>query len=92
MDNKFYVIGVKNEEQGNLRCGESLLMRRKNSWELITNMSENVTVLVAQSPPLVGVVSNELYCLEARTNELMVLMKKTKTWKKLGGEERECSF
>ncbi|KAH7518894.1 hypothetical protein FEM48_Zijuj09G0219500 [Ziziphus jujuba var. spinosa] len=44
----------------------------------------NNTILEAQSPPLVAVVNNELYCLEACTNELMVFIKKTKTWTKLG--------
>lgn len=84
MDNKFYVIGGSNKEEGNLKCGEVFDVK-KNTWELIPNMLENLPVIAAQSPPLVAVVNNQLYYLEHSNNELMVYLKSTKAWKSLGG-------
>ncbi|KAF3435228.1 hypothetical protein FNV43_RR22315 [Rhamnella rubrinervis] len=84
LDDKFYVIGGRNEEEGNLRCGEAF-DEEENTWELIPNMLPNVGVSEAQCPPLVAVVNNQLYYVEACENEIMVFMKKTKSWKKLGG-------
>ncbi|KAJ4831126.1 hypothetical protein Tsubulata_000657 [Turnera subulata] len=83
MDNKFYVIGGRNEEGKSLTCGEAYDEDRKE-WELIPNMLEETPVTTFQSPPLIAVVNNELYSLETSSNELRVYLKKTKKWKKLG--------
>ncbi|KAI5651103.1 hypothetical protein M9H77_37108 [Catharanthus roseus] len=82
MDNKFYVIGGRNED-GELTCGECFDVA-KNNWELIPDMLKDDPVLTCHSPPLVAVVNNQLYSLEASSNQLKVYMKKTNTWKQLG--------
>lgn len=82
MDNKFYVIGGRNEE-GELTCGECF-DEAKNRWELIPDMFKDDPVLTCHSPPLVAVVNDELYSLEASSNQLKVYMKKTNSWKQLG--------
>lgn len=82
MDNRFYVIGGRNEE-GELTCGE-YFDEDKNKWELIPDMLKDDPVLTCHSPPLVAVVNNELYSLEASSNQLKVYLKKSNTWKQLG--------
>lgn len=82
LDNRFYVIGGRNEE-GELTCGE-YFDASKNKWELIPGMFKDDPVLTCHSPPLVAVVNNELYSLEASSNQLKVYLKKTNTWKQLG--------
>ncbi|XVE84148.1 hypothetical protein DITRI_Ditri16bG0146600 [Diplodiscus trichospermus] len=85
MDNKFYVIGGRDEHNNELTCGEAY-DKDKNTWELIPDMlkDDDTPVATGQSPPLVAVVNNELYCLETSSNELRVYVKNSKTWKKLG--------
>ncbi|KAK8653237.1 hypothetical protein V6N13_127247 [Hibiscus sabdariffa] len=85
MDDKFYVIGGKDENHKELTCGESY-NKDNNTWELIQDMlkDDDNPVAKRQSPPLLAVVNNELYCLETSSNELKVYLKKTNTWKKLG--------
>ncbi|XP_027154762.1 F-box/kelch-repeat protein At3g27150 isoform X1 [Coffea eugenioides] len=82
MDNRFYVIGGRNEN-GELTCGE-YFDESKNRWELIPDMFKDDPVRTCHSPPLVAVVNNELYSLEASSNQLKVYLKKTNTWKHLG--------
>ncbi|XP_016459627.1 F-box/kelch-repeat protein At3g27150-like isoform X1 [Nicotiana tabacum] len=82
MDNKFYVIGGRNEN-GELTCGE-FFDEAKNKWELIPDMLKDDPVQDYHSPPLLAVVNNELYSLEASSNQLKVYLKKTNTWKQLG--------
>lgn len=82
MDNKFYVIGGRNEE-GELTCGE-FFDEKRNRWELIPDMLKDDPVQSSHSPPLLAVVRNELYSLEASSNQLKVYMKKTNTWRQLG--------
>lgn len=84
MDNKFYVIGGITDGGGNLTCGEAFDLETE-TWELIPNMLENVPVVQAQCPPLVAVVNNQLYYLEASSNKLLAYLKKDKSWKILGG-------
>lgn len=79
MDGRFYVIGGTAED-GYLTSGEYYDMERK-TWELIPNM---IPHSITQAPPLVAVVNNELYALEACTNELKVYLKKSNKWKVLG--------
>ncbi|XP_006359067.1 F-box/kelch-repeat protein At3g27150-like [Solanum tuberosum] len=82
MDKKFYVIGGRNEN-GELTCGE-FFDEGKNKWELIPDMLKDDPVLTCHSPPLIAVVNNELYSLEASSNQLKLYLKKTNTWKMLG--------
>ncbi|KAL2523200.1 F-box/kelch-repeat protein [Forsythia ovata] len=82
MDNRFYVIGGRNE-LGELTCGE-FFDETKNKWELIPDMLKDDPVQLAHSPPLVAVVNNELYSLEASSNQLKMYLKKTNEWKHLG--------
>ncbi|KAL0351136.1 UNVERIFIED_CONTAM: F-box/kelch-repeat protein [Sesamum radiatum] len=82
MDGKFYVIGGR-DEAGGLTCGE-FFDETKNQWELIPDMLIDDPVQSSHSPPLVAVVNNELYSLEASSNQLKVYLKKTNTWKQLG--------
>ncbi|KAF5958657.1 hypothetical protein HYC85_005882 [Camellia sinensis] len=82
MDNKFYVIGGQNED-GELTCGE-FLDEGTNRWELIPDMLKDDPVLSCHSPPLVAVVNNELYALEASSNKLKVYVKSSNTWRQLG--------
>jgi hypothetical protein len=82
MDNKFYVIGGRNEV-GELTCGE-FFDEVSNRWVLIPDMLKDNPVLSSHSPPLVAVVNNELYSLEASSNQLKVYLKSSNTWKQLG--------
>ncbi|KAL0424204.1 UNVERIFIED_CONTAM: F-box/kelch-repeat protein [Sesamum radiatum] len=82
MDNKFYVIGGRNED-GELTCGE-FFDETRNRWELIPDMLKDDPVQSSHSPPLLAVVNNELYSLEASSNQLKVYLKKTNSWKQLG--------
>lgn len=83
MDNKFYVIGGRDEDRNELTCGEAF-NEDKNTWEHIPDMLKGAPVTISRSPPLVAVVNNELYSLEASSNELKVYLKKSNTWKTLG--------
>ncbi|MBA0822554.1 hypothetical protein Goarm_019349 [Gossypium armourianum] len=85
MDNKFYVIGGKDENNSELTCGEAY-NQDKNTWELIPDMlkDDDNQVATQQSPPLLAVVNNELYSLKTSSNELRVYIKNSNTWKKLG--------
>ncbi|KAL3636686.1 hypothetical protein CASFOL_018985 [Castilleja foliolosa] len=82
MDGKFYVVGGRNKD-GELTCGE-FYDERNNKWELIPDMLKDDPVQSSHSPPLLAVVNNELYSLEASTNQLKVYLKKTNTWRQLG--------
>ncbi|XP_073013469.1 F-box/kelch-repeat protein At3g27150 [Typha latifolia] len=83
MDNKFYVVGGQNENGDNLTCGEYYDQERK-IWQLIPDMIKDTPIWSSRSPPLLAVVNNELYSLEAFTNHLKVYLKKSNTWKDLG--------
>ena len=83
MDNKFYVIGGQNEKGEGLTCGEAYDGSRR-TWDLIPDMLKDAPVSTSQSPPLVAVVNNDLYSLEASSNELKVYLKETNSWRRLG--------
>ncbi|GAV64280.1 Kelch_1 domain-containing protein [Cephalotus follicularis] len=83
MDNKFYVIGGRDDQGRYLTCGEAYDVD-KSTWQLIPNMLEHIPAATYQSPPLVAVVNNELYSLETSSNELKVYLKSSNSWKKLG--------
>ncbi|KAF6150055.1 hypothetical protein GIB67_002837 [Kingdonia uniflora] len=83
MDNKFYVIGGISEDGTDLTCGECFDFSR-NTWDLIPDMLKDSPISASRSPPLVAVVSNELYSLEASSNQLKIYLKKSNSWKELG--------
>ncbi|XVE67705.1 hypothetical protein DITRI_Ditri09bG0009900 [Diplodiscus trichospermus] len=85
MDNKFYVLGGRDEHNKELTSGEAYDTDKK-SWEWLPDMlkDDDTSVATRQSPPLVAVVNNELYCLETSSNELRVYLKSSNTWKSLG--------
>uniref|UniRef100_A0A7N0T769 Kelch repeat-containing F-box family protein n=1 Tax=Kalanchoe fedtschenkoi TaxID=63787 RepID=A0A7N0T769_KALFE len=83
MDEKFFVVGGRDENNNELTCGEAFDEARR-TWELIPDMVKEVPVLSSQSPPLIAVVNNELYSLEAASNELKAYVKATNAWKSLG--------
>ncbi|CAK7328299.1 unnamed protein product [Dovyalis caffra] len=83
MDNKFFVIGGRNEEGNVLKCAEAY-DEDKKAWELIPDMLEDAPIATFQSPPLIAVVNNELYSLEPSSNQLKLFLKRSKTWKQLG--------
>lgn len=82
MDDRFYVIGGRNEDDGGLTCGE-FFDEKRNRWEVIADMVDD-PVQSSHSPPLLAVVNNELYSLEASSNQLKVYLKGSNTWKQLG--------
>ncbi|KAF8408416.1 hypothetical protein HHK36_007568 [Tetracentron sinense] len=84
MDDRFYVIGGQNEKGADLSCGEFYDENRK-TWKLIPDMLKDAPVSTSRSPPLVAVVNNELYSLEASSNKLKVYLKRSNSWKELGG-------
>ncbi|KAL5717611.1 hypothetical protein ACHQM5_010593 [Ranunculus cassubicifolius] len=83
MDKKFYVIGGQDENAHNLTCGECFDVNR-NTWELIPDMFKDAPTSTSRSPPLLAVVNDELYLLEASSNLLKLYMKKTNSWRDLG--------
>lgn len=83
MDNKFYVIGGQNEIGKNLTSGEVYDLEKK-AWELIPDMVKDSASWPSRSPPLVAVANNELYSLEASSNQLRMYNKKSNSWKDLG--------
>lgn len=83
MDRRFYVIGGQDEQQNVLTCGEYFDVET-NTWHLIPDMLEDIPVSVSRSPPLVAVANNQLYALDASSNELKRYMKRSNSWKKLG--------
>lgn len=85
MDKRFYVIGGQDENKKDLTCGE-FFDEETNTWNLIPDMLKDIPLLVSisPSPPLIAVVNNELYTLDASSNELKVYIKGMNKWKKLG--------
>lgn len=83
MDKKFYVIGGQSDDGDDLACGECFDVNR-NTWDLIPDMLKDAPASTSRSPPLLAVVNNELYLLEASSNVLKVYMKRTNSWKELG--------
>ncbi|XP_068664499.1 F-box/kelch-repeat protein At3g27150 [Aristolochia californica] len=80
MDNKFYALGGKGED-GALVCGEFYDVE-KRTWELIPDMMKDTSS--TSSPPLIAVVNNELYSLDAASNKVKIYLKKTNSWKDMG--------
>ncbi|XP_010451737.1 PREDICTED: F-box/kelch-repeat protein At3g27150-like [Camelina sativa] len=80
---KFYVIGGRNEYNEYLTCGERY-DEVTNSWTLVPDMLGSMTFMPSQSPPLIAVANNNLYSLEAYSNELRVYDVNANSWKILG--------
>lgn len=84
LDNKFFVIGGQDENKNDLTCGE-FYDEVTDTWQLIPDMVKDISAWVSsRSPPLIAVAKNELYTLDAESNEVKVYMKGSNTWKKLG--------
>ncbi|KAL5973041.1 hypothetical protein ACLOJK_039848 [Asimina triloba] len=90
MDGRFYVIGGVNEKNEELTSGE-FYDRESNRWHLVPNMMMPVgnphhqsSSSSSPSPPLVAVVKNELYSLDATSNQLRVYVKGWNSWRELG--------
>ncbi|KAL2335183.1 hypothetical protein Fmac_016396 [Flemingia macrophylla] len=83
LDNKFYVLGGQDEQQNNLTCGE-FFDEETNTWNLVPDMFKDIPLSTPRSPPLLAVANNELYTLDASSNELKVYLKGKNSWKKLG--------
>ncbi|KAJ7974793.1 F-box/kelch-repeat protein [Quillaja saponaria] len=81
MDNKFYVIGGRDEHKNELTCGE-FFDEATNTWKLIPNILNEIST--SGTPPLIAVANNELYSLDASSNELKVYLKQSNSWKNLG--------
>lgn len=84
MDNKFYVLGGQDEHKNELTSGEFYDPETK-TWKLVPEMLRDIPLSVSQSPPLIAVANNELYSLDASSNEVKVYVKGSNRWKKLGG-------
>lgn len=83
MDKRFYVIGGQDENRKDLISCE-FFDEETNTWNLIPDMLKDIPLSDSHSPPLIAVVNNELYTLDASTNELKVYLKGINNWKKLG--------
>ncbi|XP_042511510.1 F-box/kelch-repeat protein At5g60570-like [Macadamia integrifolia] len=82
MDGKFYVIGGMSSHTVSLTCGEEYNLKTRK-WTKIEGMYPNVNQ-VAQAPPLVAVVDNQLYAVEHSTNMVKKYAKEKNTWAVLG--------
>lgn len=82
MDGKFYVIGGMSGPTTSLTCGEEYDLQTR-TWSKIEGMYPNVNN-VAQAPPLVAVVNNQLYAVEYLTNMVKKYDKKNNSWAVLG--------
>ncbi|XP_043699550.1 F-box/kelch-repeat protein At5g60570-like [Telopea speciosissima] len=82
MDGKFYVIGGMSSPTVSLTCGEEYNLETRK-WRKIDGMYPNVNK-VAQAPPLVAVVDNQLYAVEHSTNMVKKYDKEKNTWAVLG--------
>ncbi|XP_071734854.1 F-box/kelch-repeat protein At5g60570 [Rutidosis leptorrhynchoides] len=82
MDGKFYVIGGMTSPTDWLTCGEEFDLETK-TWRKIEGMYPNVN-RAAQAPPLVAVVSDELYAVEYLSNMVKKYDKVKNLWNVLG--------
>lgn len=82
MDGKFYVVGGMSGPTTSLTCGEEYDLQTR-TWSKIEGMYPNVNN-VAQAPPLVAVVNNQLYAVEYLTNMVKKYDKKNNSWAVLG--------
>lgn len=82
MDRKFYVIGGMSSPTVSLTCGEEYDLET-GKWRTIDNMYPYAN-RAAQAPPLVAVVSNQLYAVEHLTNMVKKYDKANNTWHVLG--------
>ncbi len=84
LDGHFLVVGGRDQDR--VLTSAEYYDESKNQWVMIENMwpaSENAP-LVSPAPPLLAVVDNELYAVDATTMELKSYQKDTNTWKTLG--------
>lgn len=82
MDGKFYVIGGMSSHTTSLTCGEEYNLQTR-TWRKIRNMFPGGNG-ATHAPPLVAVVSNQLYAVEYSRNEVKKYDKENNTWSVLG--------
>lgn len=84
LDDKFYVVGGENLSE-TLSCAE-IYDPVSKQWTLLPNMlpRSDFPPSLTGAPPLIAVVKNELYLLEAESHLLKVYMKNSHSWKVLG--------
>ncbi|XP_061346328.1 F-box/kelch-repeat protein At3g27150-like [Gastrolobium bilobum] len=63
------VIGGLDEQKNDLTCGE-FFDEETNSWTLVPDMLKDIPLSTFRSPPLLSVVNNKLYVLDASSNEV----------------------
>lgn len=83
MDKKFYVIGGMTSSTDSLTCGEEFDLNTKH-WRKIDGMYPIIVNKVTQAPPLVAVVSNELYALDYLSSMVKKYDKNKNSWDVLG--------
>ena len=84
LDGKFFVIGGHGTGGGPLTSGE-YYDEAEGKWVIVQNMwPASPTNPVQTAPPLVAVVDNELYAVDATTMELISYDKARKTWRRVG--------
>ncbi|KAL7592803.1 hypothetical protein Lser_V15G33268 [Lactuca serriola] len=83
MDKKFYVIGGMTSSTDSLTCGEEFDLNTKH-WRKIDGMYPIIVNKVTQAPPLVAVVSNELYALDYLSSMVKKYDKYKNSWDVLG--------
>jgi hypothetical protein len=83
LDGHFLVVG--GQDQDRVLTSAEYFDEIKNQWVLIENMwPASHTPLVSPAPPLLAVVDNELYAVDATKMELKSYQKDTNTSKTLG--------
>ncbi|CAO2146750.1 unnamed protein product [Urochloa humidicola] len=83
MDGKFYVIGGKGERPNEiLSCAEEFDLEN-GTWRLIPDMARGLNG-GSGAPPLVAVVSNELYAADYASKEVRKYDKQNNAWITLG--------
>ncbi|CAK9859841.1 unnamed protein product [Sphagnum jensenii] len=83
LDGHFLVVG--GQDQDRVLTSAEYYDEIKNQWVLIENMwPASHTPLVSPAPPLLAVVDNELYAVDATTMELKSYQKDIHTWQTLG--------
>ncbi|XP_002963430.2 F-box/kelch-repeat protein At5g60570 [Selaginella moellendorffii] len=83
MDGKFYVIGGANAASAELTCGEEF-DPDAGTWREIPGMCPARSDTTSNSPPLVAVVDNQLFSLDASSRKLKRYCKRSNSWRVIG--------
>lgn len=84
MNGKFYVVGGQGDA-GDYLASAEVYDPASKTWTLIPDMlRRNGSSSFPGAPPLIAVVKDKLYALEAQTNCLKLYVESTNSWKVLG--------